>query len=286
MHIKTKIKTPCSTDWESMKIGLHSRYCESCQKNVIDFTNKDKKEILKYLLENQEKRTCGRFYSNQLDFHHTDILVTISTLSKKNKSSNLPFYLLAISSLFLASCSNNPAMNSKIVNVDSTSTQTSANNTTKPDTSIKEELEIEYTDTLFPLIGEVEFEFETNDTSMKYTCDKNGNFTFVENMPEFKGGIDSLILFITQNVKYPEWERKNNIQGTVYSQFTIDLNGKVKDVEIIKTVEGSKFINEEVLRVINKMPDWIPGKHKGKNVNVKFTLPVKFNIDSKNNNRH
>jgi len=280
MHIKTKIKTPCSADWESMRIGLHSRYCESCEKNVIDFTNKDKKEILKYLLENQGKRTCGRFYSNQLDFHHTDILVTISALSKKHKNSNLPFYLLAISSLFLASCSNDPVINSNIVNVDSTSTQTSANNTTKPDTSIKEELEIEYTDTLFPLIGEVEFEFETNDTSMKYTCDKNGNFTFVENMPEFKGGIDSLILFITQNVKYPEWERKNNIQGTVYSQFTIDLNGKVKDVEIIKTVEGSKFINEEVLRVINKMPDWIPGKHNGKNVNVKFTLPVKFNIDS------
>ncbi len=91
--MKARIDNPCSEDWNKMKIGLHSRFCDKCEKNVMDFTNKSRQEILEYLLTNYDKRVCGRIYRSQLDFSDTDFLVTIKAISRKNKNPNLAFYL-------------------------------------------------------------------------------------------------------------------------------------------------------------------------------------------------
>jgi TonB family protein len=98
----------------------------------------------------------------------------------------------------------------------------------------------------------------------------------VELMPQYYGGIDSLMRYLGAHIKYPTWEYEHNIQGTIYITFVVSSEGKIKEPKISKTVAESKNFDAEVLRVISAMPDWIPGEHEGKKVDVSFKLPITF----------
>lgn len=95
-------------------------------------------------------------------------------------------------------------------------------------------------------------------------------------MPEFPQGIDSLQRFILNNLKYPESEKGKGLNGVIYVQFVVDKVGKVKDPKILRSILGGEILDQAVLEVINKMPDWIPGEQQGKKVPVYFNLPVRF----------
>ncbi len=98
----------------------------------------------------------------------------------------------------------------------------------------------------------------------------------VELMPEYYGGIDSLMSYLGKNINYPRWEFEHHIQGTVHVTFVVSSEGKIKNVQITKSVPDSKNFDQEVLRVISTMPDWMPGEHEGKKVDVSFKLPITF----------
>ena len=98
-------------------------------------------------------------------------------------------------------------------------------------------------------------------------------------MPEFKGGMDALMKYLGDNVTYPEKAKEEKIEGKVFVSFVVNEKGKVTQVKIDKG--ANKLLDKEALRVINKMPDWAPGKHEGKNVNVKMHLPINFKLDDK-----
>ena len=66
------------------------------------------------------------------------------------------------------------------------------------------------------------------------------------------------------------------IQGQVVIQIVIDKDGKIHDPKIVRGI--SPELNAEAIRVISNMPQWIPGKQKGKNVATRFTLPVRFRL--------
>ncbi|MFW5774596.1 MAG: energy transducer TonB [Tangfeifania sp.] len=104
-------------------------------------------------------------------------------------------------------------------------------------------------------------------------------FFVVEDMPEFPGGKDALKTYISENVKYPEEAQKNDIEGKVFVIFIISKNGKVKNAKVVRGVDSS--LDKEALRVIKSMPDWTPGKQRGKQVDVKFTLPINFSLGDK-----
>jgi TonB family protein len=105
-------------------------------------------------------------------------------------------------------------------------------------------------------------------------------YDVVKTMPEFKGGFDAMVNYLVTNIKYPEDAKKNNIQGTVFVSFIVMKNGKVEDVSILKGVNPD--LDNEALRVVKGMPDWNPGRNDdGKIVNVRFNLPIKFALDSK-----
>ncbi len=95
----------------------------------------------------------------------------------------------------------------------------------------------------------------------------------VEVMPEFKGGMDGLIKYMVDNVKYP---KETKVEGKVFISFIIDEKGKVIDAEVLKSV--NVLLDKEALRVVKAMPNWNPGKDKGKNVKVKMTLPISFQL--------
>jgi len=101
-------------------------------------------------------------------------------------------------------------------------------------------------------------------------------FLVVEEMPKFKGGDKARIMFLVENLKYPEQARKDSIQGTVYVQFIIEENGSVTNAHILRGV--NEDIDAEALRVVEMMPAWIPGKQDGKPVRVQFNLPLVFRL--------
>lgn len=275
IHMTTaepKLTFNCPENWEKMKIGLTSRYCDNCKRDVQDFTNLTKEEILHFLWTNRTNKVCGRIYKPQLDYHREEILITIESLILKNKNSNLSFYLLAIGTTMLLACSTDSRKEKAQTN-DTLAVilNGQGNDLKKADLTKKENCKI---DSIlpddFPLVGEIAI----NDTITQI----NGVRIFAEVMPEFVGGFDSLVSYIKENLKYPEWEKREKIEGNVFVSFTVDKNGEIIDPKILKSVDGSKNFDNEVIRIIKAMPNWNPGQEQGQNVAVQFTLPIKFKL--------
>jgi TonB family protein len=99
-------------------------------------------------------------------------------------------------------------------------------------------------------------------------------FTIVEEMPSYPGGEVELNKFLSSNLSMPDDARKAGIQGTVYATFLVKEDGTVTDAKIIRGI--GKSCDNEVLRVINLMPKWYPGKQNGRSVAVQFNMPVNF----------
>ena len=102
-------------------------------------------------------------------------------------------------------------------------------------------------------------------------------FMIVESMPEFPGGQQALFKYLAENVKYPVIAQENGIQGRVICQFVVEKDGKVSDIQVVRS-SGEASLDKEAQRVINSMPKWKPGKQRGKPVRVKYTLPVNFRL--------
>ena len=101
-------------------------------------------------------------------------------------------------------------------------------------------------------------------------------YTLVEERPRFPGGDTAMFKFLRENIKYPAKARRKGIMGKVFIAFIVENTGKVTDIKLLRGV--SKEIDEEALRVIKLMPDWIPGKQNGRAVNVQQTLPINFTL--------
>jgi TonB family protein len=101
-------------------------------------------------------------------------------------------------------------------------------------------------------------------------------FDVVEQMPEFPGGPKAMMEYLMKNVSYPKTAFDANIQGRVIAQFVVDKEGTVRGAHVVKSVDPA--LDNEALRVINSMPKWTPGRQNGKAVNVKYTIPVTFNL--------
>jgi periplasmic protein TonB len=102
-------------------------------------------------------------------------------------------------------------------------------------------------------------------------------FIFVEEMPEFPGGIAALLKYVGENLRYPEDAQDNNIQGRVILKFVVNPDGSIGRVEVLKGVDP--LLDEEAVRVVSILPHFKPGKQGGVPVPVWFSLPVIFKIE-------
>ena len=101
-------------------------------------------------------------------------------------------------------------------------------------------------------------------------------FVVVENQPEFPGGNTAMMKFLSDNIKYPVIAQENAIQGRVITNFVVEKDGSITDVQVVRGVDPS--LDKEAVRVIQSMPRWTPGKQRGQAVRVRFTLPVVFRL--------
>jgi TonB family protein len=101
-------------------------------------------------------------------------------------------------------------------------------------------------------------------------------FVRVDQMPQFPGGERALVEFIQETIEYPQEAMVAELEGIAVVQFNVNEDGTLSEAEIARDL--GMGCGEEALRVVKSMPDWIPGKQNGKNVKVKFTLPVRFKL--------
>ena len=118
---------------------------------------------------------------------------------------------------------------------------------------------------------------ENGNTTDCVTTDEVFDFQVVDKKPKFPGGMTSLQSYINRSLKYPQVSRENNSQGRVIVRFIIDSNGIVISPQVVRS-SGDFYLDMEAVRVIESMPKWKPGKHKGKPVCVYFTMPIVFSL--------
>ncbi|MCB0642859.1 MAG: TonB family protein [Phaeodactylibacter sp.] len=85
-----------------------------------------------------------------------------------------------------------------------------------------------------------------------------------------------LLEFIGGNLKFPALAREADIQGTVVIRFIVEKDGSISSAEVVRDIGGG--CGQEALRVVKKMPTWIPGSQQGHKVRVQFNLPIKFKL--------
>lgn len=93
-------------------------------------------------------------------------------------------------------------------------------------------------------------------------------------LPQFTGGAEALNEFMAKNLRYPEQALRQKITGRVFVRFTVNAQGRVNDVSVVKGPGNG--LNEEAMRLVWFMPPWQPGRHHGQAVKTACTMPISF----------
>lgn len=101
--------------------------------------------------------------------------------------------------------------------------------------------------------------------------------TTPEKMPEFPGGQEALITFLSSKLVYPAEAKDAKAEGKAVVEFMVNKAGKLKDITVVKS-SGNKQLDNEAIRVIKMMPDWTPAEQGGKRVATKMALPIVFKL--------
>ena len=96
-------------------------------------------------------------------------------------------------------------------------------------------------------------------------------------IPQFEGGNDVLLKHIADSIQYPFVPKRLKTEGKVIVRFTVDKTGKINDAKVVKSLDY--FLDKEAIRVINTLPNWIPGTQCNQKVNIVVTMPVNFTLD-------
>ena len=102
-------------------------------------------------------------------------------------------------------------------------------------------------------------------------------FQLVEEKPSFNGGdANEFSKWVNQRLVYPEIAKENGVQGRVTLQFTVEKDGSVTNVKVLRGVDPS--LDKEAVRVVSQSPRWTPGKQRDRAVPVTYTFPVIFQL--------
>lgn len=114
------------------------------------------------------------------------------------------------------------------------------------------------------------------DSGVAVTDDEETVYKSAQKMPTFPGGETELLKTLYYSIIYPPEALSAGKQGLVIVQFVIRSNGKVTSPRIVRSVD--LLLDAEALRVVNALPDFIPGTIDGKPVAVYYTVPIKFSL--------
>lgn len=99
-------------------------------------------------------------------------------------------------------------------------------------------------------------------------------YDYVEVKPSFPGGNEALLDYINKNRQYPAEAYARGIEGRVTCSFVVNSNGNISNIKVIRGCH--KSLNQEALRLLSEMPDWLPGRHLAHNVPVRVVHSIPF----------
>ena len=98
----------------------------------------------------------------------------------------------------------------------------------------------------------------------------------VEQMPEFPGGEAELFRYLSRTIRYPRMAQEVGLEGVVIISFIVERDGSVSNVQVMRGIGGG--CDEEALRAVKNMPNWIPGRQGAQSVRVRYSVPVAFRL--------
>ena len=101
-------------------------------------------------------------------------------------------------------------------------------------------------------------------------------FTMVEEQPQPAGGMSEMYRFIAENLNYPEAAQRMGIEGKVFVQFVVDVDGTIDEVVTLKGIGAG--CDEQAVKVVESLPPWKPGIQRGRPVKVRMILPITFKL--------
>ena len=113
---------------------------------------------------------------------------------------------------------------------------------------------------------------EKTTQTRKDTAPDDKVYDVCEQMPIFEGGDAALLKYLRENLKYPDKTKDRGVQGRLVIGFIVEKDGSLTDVKVLRPVDID--LDAEVLRVVKGMPKWIPGRHNGQRVRVRYLLPI------------
>lgn len=272
--MKINIPEPCNENWGSMTPNELGRFCISCQKTVVDFTNWSTPDIQNYFAKHYGQKVCGRFKNEQLS--RINIQIPTQLFSNIPPSRKFALALLIVFGTTLFSCTNNNGQKVEINSIEvmdsnqkeGIATITGALEIQEMSISkepIKKEIKkVQYTKSGI-ITGDVEV--SPSDSSLIGLV-----IDGPEIAPEFIGGEDSLVTFIENNLTTPKKLAQDDIVGKIIVHFFVETDGSITDVKILKGI-GNEW-DEEAVRVVKIMPRWKPGSLMNKPIKVRMTLPI------------
>jgi periplasmic protein TonB len=125
-------------------------------------------------------------------------------------------------------------------------------------------------------------EWETRIKTTPFYTDETKTIVYnkAEQDPTFVGGESAMNAYLLNAMKYPEQAEREGLEGTVFVDFIVTANGSVREVNASEMPgeHTDASLQAEAIRVVRNMPKWTPGRQRGKPVDVKFSLPITFQM--------
>ena len=304
---KVSIPKPCHENWNTMTPKEKGRFCSSCAKTVVDFTKKSTEEIQDYLVENKNQRVCGHFYKKQLD----TIVIEIPQATFNQKLSFQKLFILALFFVMgttLFSCQYADGKKQKIEDVividsfnkvdkkiDSLAIYNPKDSTSIWVSHCPPERKILKKDNLIDLttVGDVEENYVTDGIIIvngEVELQETVGFIVIEEPPRFKESKNlskdklkedfntKINQFVQENFDKKLTENLGLSEGKyrIFTQFVIDEIGNLTDIKV--RVPHPK-LRDEIIKMLQKLPQFITGKQAGKVVKTKYNLPITYLVD-------
>ena len=97
-------------------------------------------------------------------------------------------------------------------------------------------------------------------------------------MPSYPGGVQAFYEFLYNNIIYPENEKDQNIEGTVFVNFVVEKDGTPTHFRISQGIEGGAGLDSTAINACRLLGKFNPGTQDGVPQRVYMTVPIKFTL--------
>lgn len=247
------IPQPCPENWENMTPNQQGHFCQVCSKTVVDFTQMTDDEVLNYFARHQGQNVCGKLLKTQLAQTEVEIIIPQSVLKRGLKT----WQVFGLSLLLVFG----------VVLTGFTGTHhTKANFILEQQYSA---LKIDTPPPIPHIIGDIQPEYLQEENVLGMIINEH-------KPPTYKGGELARQQYLKEKLSKIDFSSyADSLPRKVITEFFIDTAGRSQKIKIHKGGLDSAF-NQQIINIVEQMPDWQPGRLFDKSEIVKMYMPIKI----------